>query len=375
MTPFDITKYQPKAWTILARSFEADRVAGTYLFHGRDGLGHWPLALSLAALLNCERPQRPANADLQPCGNCRPCRTIFNLNFEGLMVAVPLPPFKNTDESIELTNQILDQRRAEPFCKLSAVASTNIPISVARDIKRSLSRKSSGGVVRLALFDRMERMRADSADALLKMIEEPPADTVIVLTAERPEALLPTIQSRAQKIRLERIRPEAIEQYLTERYQLDQKRARLLARIADGSLGQALELIDSGEDSDSSRRAVGFMLFKSLLTEDAPAVAAHLGELIDPRDRGEAEQMLRLWQSLLRDCARYAQVGDEAELTNIDFAADLKQLSTHFVDSRRADVMSEQIKISLADLGLNVHILGSLTALVLRLTASFRTAR
>jgi hypothetical protein len=68
-------------------------------------------------------------------------------------------------------------------------------------------------------------------------------------------------------------------------------------------------------------------------------------------------------------------VGAESELTNIDFAGDLQQLSVHFVDSRTAESMSEQIKISLADLALNVHILGSLTALVLRLKTNLTTIR
>jgi DNA polymerase-3 subunit delta' len=377
LTPFDITQFQPKAWTILSRAFAADRVAGTYLFHGRDGFGHWPLAVALAALLNCDKPVQSdlPDGELRPCGTCRHCRAIYNLNFQGLLVALPLPPAKTSNDTIELTNEILANRRREPFCRLSAMATTNIPIATAREIKRSLSRKAPDGITRLALFDRMEKMRADSADALLKMIEEPPSDTVIVLTAERPEALLPTIQSRAQRIRLERIRPDTIEQYLIQNYDLSEKRARLLGRISDGSLGQAIELIDSGEESDTSRRAVGFMLFKALLTEDAPSVVAHLAELVNPRDRGEAEDLLRLWQSLIRDCSRFAQVGEEQELTNIDFAADLKRLSTHFVDSRVAAAMSAQIKISLADLGLNVHILGSLTALALKLKASVVAAR
>ncbi len=361
----------------MSRAFAADRVAGTYLFHGRDGFGHWPLAVALAALLNCDQPVHSGLPDreLRPCGTCRHCRAINNLNFQGLLVALPLPPVKKPGEAIELTNEILANRRREPFCRLSAMATTNIPIATAREIKRSLSRKAPDGSTRLALFDRMEKMRADSADALLKMIEEPPSDTVIVLTAERPESLLPTIQSRAQRIRLERISLDAIEQYLIQNHDLSEKRARLLARISDGSLGQAIELIDSGEESDTSRRAVGFMLFKALLIEDAPSVVAHLSELVNPRDRGEAEDILRLWQSLIRDCSRFAQVGEEQELTNIDFAADLKRLSTHFVDSRVAAAMSAQIKISLADLGLNVHILGSLTALVLKLKASIEAAR
>ena len=372
--PFDIRQFQPKAWTLLARSFESDRVAGTYLFHGRDGLGHWSLAVSLAALLNCEQPQKP-DADLLPCGTCRNCRAVFGLNFQGLMVAVPLPPHKTSNDAVELTNEILDARRREPFAIITATATTNIPIATARDIKRSLSRKAPEGITRLVLFDRMERMRLDSADALLKMIEEPPSDTVIVLTAERPEALLPTIQSRSQKIRLERIHSEAIEQYLTKKYSVDESRAQLLSRIADGSLGKAIELLDVDDDQDSSQRAVGFLLFKSLLTQDGPAVVSHLSELINSRDRGQAEQLLKLWQSLIRDCSRFAVLGDDNEMTNIDFAADLRKLSTSFIDSRLAAEMSDQIKISLADLSLNVHILGSLTALVLRLKASIDAAR
>lgn len=371
---FDIRQFQPKAWSLLARSFESDRVAGTYLFHGHDGLGHWALAVSLAALLNCEQPQK-ADSDIMPCGACRNCRAVFGLNFEGLMVAVPLPPHKTSDDVVELTNEILDIRRREPFAIITATATTNIPIATAREIKRSLSRKAPEGITRLVLFDRMERMRFDSADALLKMIEEPPTDTVIVLTAERPEALLPTIQSRAQKVRLERIRSEAIEQYLAEQYQVDASRAQLLSRIADGSLGKAIELIEGDDDQDSSRRAIGFLLFKSLLTQEGPAVVAHLSELINPRDRGQAEQLLRLWQSLIRDCSRFAVLGDDNELTNIDFAADLRKLSTCFIDSRLAAEMSDQIKFSLADLALNVHILGSLTALVLKLKASIDAAR
>ena len=108
--PFDIRQFQPKAWTLLSRSFESDRVAGTYLFHGRDGLGHWGLAVSLAALLNCEQPQK-TDSDLIPCGTCRNCRMIFGINFEGLMVAVPLPPHKSSKEAVELTNEILDTKR------------------------------------------------------------------------------------------------------------------------------------------------------------------------------------------------------------------------------------------------------------------------
>ena len=197
---------------------------------------------------------------------------------------------------------------------------------------------------------------------LLKLIEEPPRNTVIVLTTERPDALLPTIQSRAHKIRLERIPKPVIEQYLVEKHNISDSRAKLLARLSNGSLGQALSMIEADRDEGSSRRAVGFMLFKSMFLETGPDVVAHLTELVNLRDRGEAEELLRLWQSLISDCARFAVVGDENELTNLDFASELKKLSAAFSNQELAPNMVASIKNALSDLRLNVHISGDLTA-------------
>ncbi|HWR83077.1 MAG TPA: hypothetical protein VN285_07230, partial [Candidatus Deferrimicrobium sp.] len=167
MAAFDITQFQPTAWTSLARSFEAGKVAGTYLVYGREGTGRWALAISLAALLNCEHPTRggPPVEVLRPCGACRACRMIFGLNFEGLHFALPIPPHKSSDEAIDLTAKALDLKRGDPFRILSGSGNMNIPISLARDIKRRLSLKADTGVTRLVLFYQMERMLAASADA------------------------------------------------------------------------------------------------------------------------------------------------------------------------------------------------------------------
>jgi len=375
LTPTDISTIQPKAWAILSRSFGADRMAGTYLFHGPEGRGRWSLAVALAALLNCSGPIRSREDEhlAFPCGQCRSCRNVFSLNFEGLLFAVPLPPHKNPGEAIDLTNEYIEAKRREPFRIVSSPTGANIPIATAREIKRRLSRKAPEEITRVVLFYRMEKMLAASADALLKLIEEPPEDTVVVLTAERPDSLLPTIQSRSQKIRMERIPGRTIKRYLTERYDLRENRAQLLARVSDGSLGKALEMTGGDEDEDSSRRAVGLLLFRSLLLDDGPQVIAHLTELINAKDRSGAENLLRLWQSLIRDCARYAVVGDDSELTNLDFAPEVKRLSPQFAGINLASRMIEEIKITLADLRLNVHILGALTALTLKLKSNIES--
>ncbi len=368
--------YHSKAWAILSRSFQAKRTAGTYLFHGAPGSGRWQLSVALAALVNCEQPST-TEADLPvvtPCGECRNCRNIFALNFPGLHIAVPIPPHRNQDEAVDRTNEIIQAKRDEPYRIISSAASTNIPVSVAREIKKNLSRKADEGVTRVVLFYQMERMKTSSADALLKMIEEPPADTIIVLVAQKPESLLPTIQSRAQKVGTSRVAPDDIKTYLLERYDLADERAKLLARIAEGSIGRAVDMLDTVDDDRASKRAMIFFLFKSLFVNGAAEMLAHMDEVLNARDRGEADELLRLWQLLIRDCAGLAVTDDESSITNIDFSADVKKLAPHFANHRLADDMIGNIKITLADLRRNVHTQGALMALALRLRSDIRAA-
>lgn len=374
--PFDISRYQPRAWSILDRSVATGHTASTYLFYGREGLGHWPLAISFAALLNCgDRRPSESTGKLLPCGECASCRQIFGVNSAGLFVVVPIMSFDNMAEAVELTNSALDEKRREPFQILNSPKQTTLPIDMAREIKRHLMLKETSGFKRIVLFYQMEKMLTASADALLKLIEEPPADSVILLTAERLEALLPTIQSRAQHIRLDRVPEQAAIEYLAENYKLEPVRAKLLVRLANRNLGQAIDLVGHDDGDDDSRRGIGLMLYKSLFHDTNPHVVGRLVDLMPRSDRGEAEELLQLWQSLTRDCANYAVNGDEEELTNIDFLPEIKACAPKFSNSDLAAAMLPVIKNALADLRLNVHIQVALIAVVLRLTRLIRATR
>jgi len=369
LSHFSIARAQHKAWSILSRSFRAGRVASTYLFHGREGVGDWSLAVEFAALLNCEQPigDGDDSSISYPCGECRQCRTIRALNFEGLQFVVPIRSHKNDSEAIDFTNEVLEQKRLEPFKMLDTSSPINIPISLARRVKRSTSIRPAAGVTRVVVFYQMEKMRQSSTDALLKLIEEPPADTVIILTAEKPDALLPTIQSRAQKIRLERLPELAVIEYLQEKYDLTETHAQLLARLSEGVLGRAIDMAQPEDGDESSRRAVGLLLFKSLITEPAPAALSQIFELMDFRDRGAATELVRLWQSLIRDCAMYAQTGAEDDLVNVDFTNEIKHLAVPFANSNAVSAAVTTLKKTLADFPRNVHIAISLLALALKL--------
>ncbi len=375
MIPFDISKFQPRAWGIISRSFKADRIAGTYLFHATEGSGDWMMAISLAALLNCENPQEISDKNILPCGECRNCNNMFSYNFEALYFALPLPPHKKEDDAIDLSQEIIQLKKEEPFKILTSTSSVNIPISVARLIKKNLSRMAPAGLRRVVLFYQMEFMKTASADALLKMIEEPPTDTVIILTADRPEVLLPTIQSRSQKIKLDRVSEQVITEYLTANYEVSEEKAQLLSKISEGIPGRAIEMLSQDDESDTSGRSVGFYLFKSFVYQESYDLVSHMNEMMDMRNRSYAVELLNLWQSLIRDCAAFAIDGNEANLINIDFSVEIKKMSEYFSNPNKSLKLAEEIKITLADLRRNVHIQGALTAVALRLKSDLRMSR
>ena len=349
----------------------SERVAGTYLLCGPDGCGRWLTALSFTALLNCEKPGltegEPAVA--VPCGECRNCRVIFELNHEGLYFAMPLPPHKNEDQAIELTNEVLSRKREEPFAVLSSSANLTIPISVGRRIKRDIGSRPAEGVYRAVIFYQMERMRPEAADALLKMIEEPPPRAVILLIAERSELLLPTIQSRSQRVILRSSPYNVVADYLVEKHEVERERAALLSRVAEGIAGRAVEMAENDAEGAESRRMTGLALFRSVYEESPPDTVDRIVQSVGERNRGEGEYLLHLWQSLLRDCTHLAVTGDEEGIVNVDFAADLKRLSSRFADPGIAAKGTDHIKITLEHFRRNVHIHGALTSLVLKMKA------
>jgi len=347
-----------------------NKIAGTYLFYGEDGIGRWQTAICYTALLNCEQPKIIDEKQKLaiPCQQCRNCQNIFSLNFEGLQFAVPIPPHNNKlDKAIDFTNEVLAIKRSEPFRIIKAASSVNIPIAVAREIRKTLSLKATQGIKRTVIFYQMEKMKTSSADALLKLIEEPPEDTVVILITGKPDALLPTIQSRSQKIKIDKNQPQDIENYLIEKYKVSSKRAKLLSKISKGSLGRAIDMIETTPDETDSKRAVIFLLFKSLFVDKSPDMLGHMNEVLNFRDRGEAEELLRLWQLLVRDCANFAVSNDADEIINIDFSVELQKLAVYFSRPQIALDMVEHIKNTLADLRRNVHIQGALMALALKL--------
>ena len=184
-------------------------VRHAYLFCGPPGLGRRTLALRLTQALNCTRP---ISAGI-PCGQCRDCKQI---------AAMQHPDMNVIQADSEGGTLKVDQ---------------------VREVQRALSLKPYQAKYRVALFLRFQEANDNAANALLKTLEEAPAHAILLLTADNPEQLLPTIVSRCEILRLRPLSVSAIEADLLERG-VEEERARLLSHISGGRPGYARKLID-----------------------------------------------------------------------------------------------------------------------------------
>jgi len=332
------------------------------LFYGDDGFGKWPMAIAFAALLNCEKPLTDeSGAAVDACGECRNCRQILNLGFPEMYFAVPIPPRRSDSEVIPQVLEYLDQKRKEPYRIITSTRQLTIPISVAREIKRKTAIKPPGGTRRIVLFNQMEKMLAASADSLLKLIEEPPPETIIILTARDPENLLPTIQSRAQRIAFRPVPAQEIVRYLQNKYDISAKKAEFYSRLAEGSIGRAVALVNEDE---ASLREVSFLMFKALFQKETPSAVAAVNELINPNNRGETEQVLQFWQSFMSDLMLLKYGRSEEGLVNVDLAGELGKLANLIAGGDEFCSLVDYIKDMHISIKRNVHIRPAMAAFV-----------
>ena len=362
LTPLNDIYGQEIAKKILRNSFNSGRLASTYLFYGDDGLGKWAMAVALAALINCEKPVTDeSGAAVDACGKCLNCHQILNLSFPEMSFAVPIPPHRSESDAASLILEYLEEKRKEPYKIITSTRQLTIPISVAREIKRKTAIKPPEGTKRVILFHQMEKMLAASADSLLKLIEEPPPETIIILTARDPENLLPTIQSRSQKIAFRSITAPEIAGYVQEKYNLSPEKAEFYSRLAEGSLGRAVSLVS---DEDSSVREVSFLMFKALFQKDNPSAFAAINELINPNNRGETEEVLLFWQSFISDLMLLKYGRDSSGLVNIDLTKELEKLTGRVAGSSDLCALVENIKNMHIAVKRNAHIRPAMAAFV-----------
>ncbi len=239
----------------LRRQLEEGHVPHAQLFAGPAGCGKLPMALAYASALLCRQP-----AGGEACGQCASCRMLAHWAHPDLHFVFPV--VKRKGQSGDATSdQYLTEWREQLgesayFDRLEWLARIHVEnqqslIGVAESdqILRKLSLKSSQGGYKVMVVWLPEQMNVAAANKLLKILEEPPADTAFLLVSNEPERLLPTILSRTQRVDFRPLSQREIELALMQRNGLQEADARAVARLCEGSYTQALAQLRVDKDS------------------------------------------------------------------------------------------------------------------------------
>jgi DNA polymerase-3 subunit delta' len=292
----------------LGKAVQSGRLPQVILLTGPAGVGKQRLALWLAQMLFCESPAG------EPCGQCRGCRLVRGLTHPDLHWFVPIPrpkasdPNRQVEEAGEAIGQVLEERRSQPFYGPVDGMAVHPMASVRLLQRRALLTSVEGGwrVFIIGEADRLvpQESSPEAANALLKLLEEPPANTLFVLTAADPRRLLPTIRSRAVTIRLNRLSDEELKRFLVAHQpaslgKLSPKALDERVTVAEGSIGQAV----SGGDHGGAAYQAANELLEAVVAGAGPTLERALKQA-PWAARGEFTAMLDALAETLSEAAR-----------------------------------------------------------------------
>ena len=305
----------PRVKDALKRMITSDRLPGALLFAGEEGVGKKLFALEVARALNCRTPK-----DNEACGVCSSCVRIAKLNY---------PEREDADEWTQII------WTDHPDVGLVVAPKRVLRVEQMRQIEKEANFRPFEGKARVFLIDEADKLNDASANALLKVLEEPPRTSHLILITARPAMLLPTILSRCQMIRFAPLTPAEIESHLVTNKLADAKTARLRARAAGGSIGRAL----SGDLASftSQRKAMLGVLNALVLTNDRAQLLRSAEQLNEAQYKDEFEERLDVLETLVRD-AWMLSLGAKPELVvNADLLSELERVSEQLDPKRGAD--------------------------------------
>jgi DNA polymerase-3 subunit delta' len=327
----------------LARAANSGELPGSLLLHGPAGVGKQRLALWLAQLLLCEQPAA------EPCGTCRACRLVLGLEHPDLHWFFPMvrpkgggSPEKLAELMEEGRAEELALRRADPCYSDAGTEPTGLLLPQILTLRRyAVSRPAMAArqvfIVGDAELLVPQESSPEAANAMLKVLEEPPRDTTFVLTTADPDGLLPTIRSRLLPLRLDPLPQAEVARFLIEQRAVPPADAERLARLAQGAIGRALGFLPAGQEPGPLEKlrhqartlleaATGADATTRLALALATPTAAARGAFSDVLD------FLALW---IRDLAAVAAGAPEL-VVNADAAAELQTLARRLPHAARA---------------------------------------
>jgi DNA polymerase-3 subunit delta' len=326
----------------LLRHATAGRPGHAYLITGPHHVGKTTLAHWFASSLLCE------SATDSPCGRCRSCRRVVTGNHPDMCSVRP--------------ERVRDSSKS------------SIGIGQVRALKRRLALTPVEGAWRLAILHRFEKATDSAANALLKLLEEPAPHVVLILLADHPDHLLPTIVSRCQQVAMRPAPFETVALALQERWHAEPDQARLLARVSGGLVGWAVgalqdaaalerrqQRLDDLERLLSASTAERFKYAEVLARDTAHFLAHHAKN----DDSNPTTETLAYWSGWARDVLHTA-CGTHISPSNPDRLAAVQACAGR-MGAQGSAVLLTAIDATQSHLAVNANVRLALDCLMLRL--------
>ena len=220
-----------------------NKIPNAFLFYGPEGTGKFGHALEFCATLLCTNKYENKSA----CGECISCNKIKNNIHENIKYIYPISSSKTNENSDTIQDRIQIDSKS-PYIDLKFTKNNSIPISSIRDIKKSLSLSNINNDYQIHLIIESEKLcfpRQESANALLKILEEPTENNLFILLSSNHAKIIDTIKSRSTQIYFPKIKIDAIENYLSSTVQQAKKEdCNEIANLCNGNIIEAKKLID-----------------------------------------------------------------------------------------------------------------------------------
>lgn len=282
---------QEKPKEILLRSIKEYRVFSSYLFWGKEGIGKKLTALEFAKTINCWN----RSDNLEACESCLSCRKINKLCSPDLTI---IEPVKDT-----------------------------ISINQIRELQYQVNLKPMESKKKFYIIDQADKMTLEAENCLLKTIEEPPGEVIIILICNHPDYLLPTIVSRCQLLNFNTLSTINLKEVISTQNQieLEADRIELICRLAEGSVGKALKLISQKEFLRKREKIINLLSYISPQRYDLQSFN-QLKEILSG-DTDQLEAVLEVILFWYHDILLAQDLSLHKYIFNIDKLAILKEKS------------------------------------------------
>ncbi|MFH0800791.1 MAG: DNA polymerase III subunit delta' [bacterium] len=298
---------QEKVLQLLQRFILRDELPQSLLFTGPEGVGRKTAALWFAKALNCPS----LSSEGSPCGHCLSCDKIAR----GIHPDVrPIEPM-NDKLRRELQGKTDNEKQSSNI--------KSIKIDDIRHLQQEFFRKPLEGRRKVYIVTDAMKMHSEAASSFLKILEEPPPNVTFILVAESPSALLPTIVSRCQLVMFSLLPKDLIVHHLMEKFGISPEKAAKVASISEGSLGNAIKLLENDKKWDLREEALNF-------ADKIPSTS--LFEMIESTSRWAPEAKKKRLNGTVEPASRLAEEESPEEEKNETLLAFLEHLVSWFRD-------------------------------------------